>query len=381
MERGIYAPEHIDLADTLRAFLAENVVPNMEAWEEDGLVPRDLYRRVADLGVLGIQVPAEYGGAGETSFLFNCVVTEQIAYSRATLGSLRVHTDVVMPYVMKYATEEQRRRWLPGMASADVMTAIAMTEPGTGSDLAGMATAARRTDGGWLLNGAKTFITGGAQADLVIVVARTSRAAERRGGLSLLAVEDGAPGFTRGRMLKKLGLLTQDTSELFFDDVFVPDADLLGEEGRAFEYLAGNLAQERLSIAVNAQAQAVAALEVTTRYVREREVFGKSLSSFQNTKFVLADLETQISAGQVFVDRAIAEHERGALSAADAAKAKLFCTELQGRVVDACLQLHGGYGYTREFDICRLYADARVSRIYGGTSEVMKSIIAKSMGL
>jgi alkylation response protein AidB-like acyl-CoA dehydrogenase len=244
-----------------------------------------------------------------------------------------------------------------------------------------MATAARRTDGGWLLNGAKTFITGGAQADLVIVVARTSRPENRRGGLSLLAVEDGAPGFTRGRMLKKLGLLTQDTSELFFDDVFVPDTNLLGEEGRAFEYLAGNLAQERLSIAVNAQAQAVAALEVTTRYVREREVFGKSLSSFQNTKFVLADLETQISAGQVFVDRAIAEHERDALSAADAAKAKLFCTELQGRVVDACLQLHGGYGYTREFDICRLYADARVSRIYGGTSEVMKSIIAKSMGL
>jgi acyl-CoA dehydrogenase len=381
MQRTIYAAEHLDFADTLASFLDRRVVPNMAAWEDDGHVPKELYKEAAALGVLGVQVPAEYGGAGESSFLFNCVVTEQIAYRRATLGSLRVHTDVVMPYVTKYATDEQRRRWLPGMASAELMAAIAMTEPGTGSDLAGMATSARKVEGGWLLNGAKTFITGGSQADLVVVVARTSASEERRGGLSLLVVEDGMPGFTRGRMLKKLGLLTQDTSELFFDDVMVPDDNLLGEEGRAFHYLTGNLAQERLSIAVNGQAQAVAALRVTTQYVRDREVFGRSLSSFQNTKFVLADLETRIAAGQVFVDRAIADHERGELSVADAAKVKLFCTELQGHVTDACLQLHGGYGYTREYDICRLYADARVSRIYGGTSEVMKSIIAKSMGL
>ncbi|MDN3356361.1 acyl-CoA dehydrogenase family protein [Actinomadura sp. DC4] len=381
MRRTIYGPEHLDFAGVLDAFLNKHVVPHMTEWEEAGQVPRSLYREAAALGVAGIQAPVEYGGAGESTFLFNCVVTERVAYRRATLGSLRVHTDVVMPYIVKYGTEEQHRRWLPGMASAEKMTAIAMTEPGTGSDLAGMATTARRAEGGWVLNGAKTFITGGSQADLIVVVARTSEPENRRGGLSLLVVEDGMPGFARGRALKKLGLLAQDTSELFFDDVFVPDENLLGEEGKAFEYLTGNLAQERLSIAVNAQAQAVAAIEVTTEYVGGRTVFGRSLSGFQNTKFVLADLETQVSAGQTFVDRAIADHERGELTPADAAKVKLFCSELQGRVTDACLQLHGGYGYVRDYDICRLYADARVSRIYGGTSEVMKSIIAKSMGL
>jgi alkylation response protein AidB-like acyl-CoA dehydrogenase len=381
MQRTVYGPEHEAFAEALRAFLTNEVVPHMAEWEDAGAVPRNLYRQVAKIGVTGIQVPAEYGGAGERSFLFNCVVTEQIAYARATLGALRVHTDVVMPYVMSYATAEQKARWLPGMAAGELMSAIAMTEPGTGSDLAGMATTARRTDEGWVLNGAKTFISGGSQAELIVVVARTSRPEDRRGGLSLLVVEEGMPGFARGKNLKKLGLLTQDTSELFFDDVLVPHANLLGEEGKAFQYLASNLAQERLSIAVNAQAQAVAALEVTLAYVKQRSVFGKPLAGFQNTKFVLADLETQVTAGQVLVDRALADHEAGALSAPDAAKVKLFCTEMQGRVVDACLQLHGGYGYVREYDICRLYADARVTRIYGGTSEVMKSIIAKSMGL
>jgi acyl-CoA dehydrogenase len=381
MRRTLYGPEHEDLAATLRAFLQKEVVPNMSAWEEAGMVPRDLYREVAKLGVTGIQVPERFGGAGQTSFLFNCVVTEQIAASRSTLGALRVHTDVVLPYVIEYATDEQRARWLPGMASGELMSAIAMTEPGTGSDLAGMATTARKVDGGWILNGAKTFISGGAQAELVVVVARTSTSENRRSGLSLLVIEDGMAGFRRGRLLKKLGLLTQDTSELSFENVFVPDENLLGEQGRAFDYLTGNLAQERLSIAVNAQAQADAALRVTLAYVRDRAVFGKPLSTFQNTKFVLADLETQVTAGQVLVDRAIIDHDRGELSAADAAKVKLFCTEMQGRVVDQCLQLHGGYGYVREYDICRLYADARVMRIYGGTSEVMKSIIAKSLGL
>ncbi|TDV56532.1 acyl-CoA dehydrogenase family protein [Actinophytocola oryzae] len=381
MQRTIYGPEHDAFAASLRSFLTNEVVPNLAEWEEAGAVPRDLYREVGKLGVTGIQVPTRFGGAGETSFLFNCVVTEQIAYTRSTLGALRVHTDVVMPYVLAYADEEQQARWLPGMGSGELMSAIAMTEPGTGSDLAGMSTTARRTADGWVLNGAKTFISGGSQAELVVVVARTSHEENRRGGLSLLVVEEGMAGFGRGRNLEKLGLLTQDTTELFFEDVLVPEGNLLGEEGRAFEYLTGNLAQERLSIAVNAQAQAVAALEVTVAYVKDRSVFGKPLSGFQNTKFVLADLETQVTVGQLAVDRAIADHEQGTLSAPDAAKVKLFCTEMQGRVVDACLQLHGGYGYVREYDICRLYADARVSRIYGGTSEVMKSIIAKSMGL
>jgi acyl-CoA dehydrogenase len=381
VHRTVYNDEHKAFGETVAAFLASEVTPYQSEWEEAGLVPRKLYTALAQLGVAGIQVPEEYGGGGETSFLFNCVVTEQVAYARATLGSLRVHTDVVMPYILAYGSDEQRRRWLPGMASADLMSAIAMTEPGTGSDLAGMATTARRADDGWVLNGSKTFITGGSQADLVVVVARTSKSDNRRAGLSLLVVEEGMPGFQRGRRLKKLGLLAQDTSELFFDDVAVPAANLLGEEGRAFDYLGGNLAQERLSIAVNSQAQAVAAVAVTVDYVQNRAVFGQSLSSFQNTKFELAECQSHVAAGQAMVDQAMQSHERGELTAAEAATVKLFCSEMQGRVVDACLQLHGGYGYVRDYDINRLYADARVSRIYGGTSEVMKSIIAKSMGL
>ncbi|MBD0736699.1 acyl-CoA dehydrogenase family protein [Streptomyces sp. CBMA29] len=381
MRRTLYRPEHLAYADSLRAFLTKEVRPHLPAWEEAGVVPRSLYRDVAALGALGIQIPAEYGGGGQSSFLFNCVLTEQVALTRTTLGSLRVHTDVVVPYVLEHATAEQRARWLPGMADGTLMSAIAMTEPGTGSDLAGIATTARRTDDGWVVNGAKTFISGGSQADLVVVVARTSRSEDRRGGLSLLVVEDGMTGYQRGKLLKKLGLLTQDTSELFFDNVLVPHGNLLGEEGRAFTYLTGNLAQERLSIATNSQAQSVAALEVTVDYVKERSVFGRPLAGFQNTKFTLADLEVKVTAGQVLLDRAIEAHERDDLSPADAARVKLYCTETQGAVVDACLQLHGGYGYIREYDICRLYADARVSRIYGGTSEVMKSIIAKSMGL
>jgi acyl-CoA dehydrogenase len=381
VQRTVYNADHKAFGETVAAFLASEVTPCQSAWEEAGLVPRKLYSALAQLGVAGIQVPAEYGGGGETSFLFNCVVTEQVAYARATLGSLRVHTDVVMPYILAFGTQEQRQRWLPGMASADLMSAIAMTEPGTGSDLAGMATSARRADDGWVLNGSKTFITGGSQADLVVVVARTSKSDNRRDGLSLLVMEEGMPGFTRGRRLKKLGLLAQDTAELFFADVAVPAADLLGEEGRAFDYLVGNLAQERLSIAVSSQAQAVAALAVTVDYVKDRAVFGQALSSFQNTKFVLAECQSHVVAGQAVVDQAMASHERGKLTPAEAAAVKLFCSEMQGRVVDACLQLHGGYGYVRDYDISRLYADARVSRIYGGTSEVMKSIIAKSMGL
>jgi alkylation response protein AidB-like acyl-CoA dehydrogenase len=381
VDRDVYGPEHIAFGETVRRFLTTEVVPHMSEWEAAGVVPRELYRKAADLGIVGIQVPEEYGGGGQTGFLFNCVLTEQIAYARATMGSLRVHTDVVMRYVLECSTDEQRKRWLPGMAAGGSMSAIAMTEPQSGSDLAGVVTTARRVEGGWLLNGAKTFITGGSQADLVVVVARTSASDNHRQGLSLLVVEDGMPGFTRGRALDKLGPLAQDISELFFTDVLVPETNLLGEEGRAFEYMSANLAQERLSIAVNAQARAVAAMDVTLDYVNDRKVFGAPLSGFQNTKFVLADVATRVAAGQAFVDRAIVEHEKGLLSPADAARVKLFCTELQGFVTDACLQLHGGYGYMREYDICRLYADARVSRIYGGTSEVMKTIIAKSIGL
>nr|WP_276515248.1 acyl-CoA dehydrogenase family protein [Actinomadura coerulea] len=382
LDRTVYGAEHRDFADMVGAFLRDQVAPRVAEFEAAGMVHRDLYRAAGKLGLAGLQIPEEYGGGGQDGFLFNCVVTEQVAYERVTLGSLRVHTDVVTPYVLSLATDEQKRRWLPGMASGELMTSIAMTEPGTGSDLAGMRATLRRDGADWILNGTKTFITGGAQSDLVLVVARSSSSGDdRRAGLTIVAVEADMPGFTRGAELDKLGLRAQDTTELFFDDVRIPATNVLGEEGQAFRYLSSHLAQERLSIAVNSQAQAVAALDLTCEYVREREVFGQRLGGFQNTRFVLAEQATQIAAGQALVDQAMARHERRELAPPAAAQAKLFCTELHGRVADACLQLHGGYGYVWEQDICRMYADARVARIYGGTSEVMKGIIARTLQL
>jgi acyl-CoA dehydrogenase len=298
------------------------------------------------------------------------------------LGPLRCHMDVVVPYFLAYADEAQRNRWLPGISSGDLLTAIAMTEPGTGSDLAGIATTAARDGDHYLLNGAKTFITGGVHADLVVVIARTSSdPADRRKGLSLLVVEDGMPGFSKTRKLDKLGLHVQDTAELAFIDVQVPAANLLGREGEAFSYLKHNLVRERLGIALGAITAAKAALDTTVAYVGQRRVFGTTVGSFQNTKFELAAVDTEIEAGQAMFDRAVAEHEAGRLTPVDAAKTKLFCTEVQARTVDRCLQLFGGYGYMMEYPIARLYADARVTRIYGGTSEVLKTIISKSLGL
>ncbi|GAA2430584.1 acyl-CoA dehydrogenase family protein [Actinomadura vinacea] len=383
MRRTVFDDDHEAFRATVRDLLAREVAPVFPEWEKAGAAPRDFYRLLGKLGILGMQVPEEYGGGGQRSFKFNVVVNEELARAQLGLGPIRVHTDIVLPYLLRYADDEQRRRWLPGVASGGLMTAIAMTEPGTGSDLAGIATTAVRDGDHYVLNGAKTFITGAVNADLVLVVARTSPAREddRRAGLSILVVETASEGFTVGRNLEKIGLKAQDTAELAFADVRVPVENLLGEEGRAFDHLRHNLAQERLSIAVNAQASAAGAVELTVDYVRERDVFGKPLSAFQNTKFTLAECATEVEAGQALLDRALEEHDAGGLSAADAAKVKLFCTEMQSRVVDKCLQLHGGYGYVLEYPIARLYGDARVTRIYGGTSEVMKSIIAKSIGL
>lgn len=381
MRSTIYGAEHEAFRKTAREFLAKEVVPHFPDWEAAGLVPREMFTRIGELGVLGIQVPEEHGGAGIDSFLYSAVWAEEVAKTYVNLGGLSVHMNVVMPYFLSYCDDEQKQRWLPGLASGELMTAIAMTEPGTGSDLAGMATTAEEDGDHFVLNGAKTFITGGINADLVVVVARTSNGENRREGLSLLVVESDMAGFARGRNLDKIGLKTQDTAELFFNDVRVPKANVLGEEGKAFAYLTGNLPQERLGIAVGAQAAAEAALTTTLEYVQERTVFGTTVSSFQNTKFELAACATDIEAGRSMLDRALAEHDAGELSAADAAKVKIFCTELQDRVIDRCLQLHGGYGYTREYPIGRLYADARVTRIYGGTTEVLKTIIGKSLGL
>jgi alkylation response protein AidB-like acyl-CoA dehydrogenase len=383
MRRAIFTPEHDAFRDAIRQFLVKEVVPDYPAWEKAGAPPRDFYRRAGELGFIGIQVPEQFGGGGEPTFTYNAILTEESQRACVGLGSLRVHMDVVLPYFLHYANAEQKRRWLPGVASGELMTAIAMTEPGTGSDLAGIRTTATRDGDHYVLNGAKTFITGGLNADLVLVVARTSPAAaeNRREGLSILVVESSSPGFSVGRNLEKLGLKAQDTTELFFRDVRVPADNLLGEEGSAFRYLLHNLPQERLTIAVAALGSAAAALTLTVDYVTQRNVFGQPVSSFQNTKFVLADCATRIEAGQALVDRALDAHNAGELTVADAAKAKLFCTELQAKVVDECLQLHGGYGYMLEYPIARLYADARVTRIYGGTNEIIKTIISKDLGL
>jgi alkylation response protein AidB-like acyl-CoA dehydrogenase len=383
MRRAIFTPEHDAFRDAIRQFLVKEVVPDYPAWEKAGAPPRDFYRRAGELGFIGIQVPEKFGGGGEPTFTYNVILTEEAQRACVGLGSLRVHMDVVLPYFLHYADDEQKQRWLPGIATGELMTAIAMTEPGTGSDLAGIRTTASRDGDHYVLNGAKTFITGGLNADLVLVVARTgpAPAENRRDGLSVLVVESSSPGFSVGRNLEKLGLKAQDTTELFFRDVPVPAANLLGEEGQAFRYLLHNLPQERLTIAVAALASASAALALTIDYVTQRNVFGQPLSLFQNTKFVLADCATRIEAGQALVDRALDAHNAGELTVADAAKAKLFCTEMQAKVVDECLQLHGGYGYMLEYPIARLYADARVTRIYGGTNEIIKTIISKDLGL
>ncbi|WP_432095464.1 acyl-CoA dehydrogenase family protein [Streptomyces sp. bgisy100] len=385
MRRTVFNEDHEAFRETIRDFIAAEVAPVYHEWEAAGQAPRDFYRKLGELGVFGIEVPEEYGGAGETSFKFTAVVSEECARAGVSFGGSGVHTALCLPYLLAYASEEQKKRWLPDFVSGEMMTAIAMTEPGTGSDLAGMKTTAKLSEDGthYVLNGAKTFITGGVLADRVLVCARTAAPTpeDRRGGISILVVDAKSEGYAVGRKLDKLGLKTSDTAELSFTDVKVPVEDLLGEEGKAFSYLTHNLPQERLSIAVGAYAQASAAIAFATEYVRDRTVFGQSVAAFQNTKFVLADCRAEVDAAQAVVDRALDALDAGELTPADAASAKLFCTDVASRVIDKCLQLHGGYGYMMEYPIARLYADNRVNRIYGGTSEVMRSIIAKSMGL
>lgn len=382
MRRTLFEQDHEDFRQLVRDFIAREVVPAYEDWRRAGLVPRELFTSMGKLGIIGTALPEEYGGGGQDDYRFNVVLQEECARACVTLGGLRTHLDVVVPYFTGLADAAQRARWFPGLASGELYTAIAMSEAGTGSDLAGITTKAVRDGDHYVLNGSKTFITGGHHADLVIVVARTAvDPDDRRAGLSLLVVEKGMPGFTVGRRLEKIGLAAQDTVELAFADVRVPVANLLGEEGAAFSHLGRNLAQERLAIAVGAVAQACTAIDLTVSYVRDRTVFGRPLAHFQNTKFELAAMAAESAAAQALLDAAITAHVTDGLNPVDAAETKLFCTETQGRVVDRCLQLHGGYGYILESPIARLYADARVTRIYGGTSEVMKTIISKSLGL
>jgi alkylation response protein AidB-like acyl-CoA dehydrogenase len=385
VRRTVFNEDHEAFRETIRDFIAAEVVPHYEQWEKQGRVPREFYLKLGELGVFGIEVPEEYGGAGETSFKYSAVIYEETARAGVSFGGSGVHTALCLPYLLKYANEEQKRRWLPPFVTGEMMTAIAMTEPGAGSDLAGMKTTARLSEDGthYVLNGAKTFITGGVQADRVLVCCRTAPPTpeDRRAGISILVVDTRSEGYAVGRNLDKLGLKSSDTAELSFTDVKVPVEDLLGEEGKAFSYLTHNLPQERLGIAIGAYAQSAAAVRFAQEYVRDRTVFGKPVASFQNTKFVLADCRADVDAMQAVVDRALEALDAGELTPADAASVKLFTTETAAKVIDKCLQLHGGYGYMREYPISRLYADTRVTRIYGGTSEVMRSIIAKSMGL
>ncbi len=383
MDRTLYDEEHDLFRQSVREFYEREVVPFHDDWEDEGLVPRDLFTTAGASGLLGMQAPEAWGGGGAVDdFRFNAIVGEEACHAGvASAGlSISLHNDIVLPYFLDFTTDDQKDRWLPGIVSGESITAVAMSEPGAGSDLASIATTALRDGGHYVVNGAKTFITNGINGDLVVVAVKTDPS-KRHEGMSLLVLERGMEGFTRGRNLDKIGLKAQDTAELSFDDVHVPAENLLGEEGQGFSILTTNLAQERLSIAIAGVAAARAAVDWAIEYVTERNAFGRRIADFQNTKFVLAECDTEVTIAQEFVDRCILALNADELSVPDAARAKWWCTELQGRVIDRCLQLFGGYGYMREYPIARAWADARVTTIYGGTTEIMKTIVAKDLGL
>ncbi|HEV7211055.1 MAG TPA: acyl-CoA dehydrogenase family protein [Blastococcus sp.] len=381
MRHSLYETEHDEFRAMVRAWAEKTVAPFHAQWEKDGIVPRDVWVSGGAQGLLGMDIEERFGGGGVRDFRYNAVLDEEMTRIGASGVGFGLHNDVVGPYLRDLATEEQKQRWLPGFCSGELITAIAMTEPGAGSDLQGIATTARKEGDGWVLNGSKTFITNGINADLVIVVARTDPDAPGSKGISLLVVERDMPGFTRGRNLEKVGLKAQDTAELFFDDVRVPAENLLGTENRGFFHLMENLPQERLSIAVGAVASAETVLAHTREYVTGRTAFGKPVASFQNTRFVLAELHTETTVARVFVDECIRQLDTGELTAVDASMAKYWTTELQNKVADRCLQLHGGYGYMDEYPVSKAWRDSRVQSIYGGTNEIMKEIIGRSMGL
>ncbi|MFC4013336.1 acyl-CoA dehydrogenase family protein [Nonomuraea purpurea] len=380
MRRDLFDEEHLLFRETVREFMAREVVPHHEQWEKDGIVPREVWKKAGEMGMFGFSVPEEYGGSGVTDFRYNTVIVEEIIRHSATGLGFSLHNDVMAPYVVELTDDEQKRRWLPGFAAGELITAIAMSEPGAGSDLQGIRTTAVRDGDHYVVNGQKTFITNGINADLVVVVAKTDPDAGAK-GTTLLVVERGMEGFGRGRNLDKIGMKAQDTAELFFDNVRVPVANRLGsKDGEGFVQLMNNLPQERLSIAVGAVAAAEAVLEQTIEYCKGRQAFGRSIGSFQNTRFVLAELATETEIARHYVDKCILALNAGELSAVDAAKAKWWTTELQTKVIDRCLQLHGGYGYMMEYPVAKAWIDSRVQTIYGGTTEIMKEIIGRSFG-
>ncbi|GIH66129.1 acyl-CoA dehydrogenase family protein [Microbispora siamensis] len=380
MRRDLFDEEHDLFRETVREFMAREVVPHHAQWEKDGIVPRDVWKKAGELGMFGFSVPEEYGGSGISDFRYNMVIVEEIIRVGATGLGFGLHNDIMAPYMVDLTNDEQKQRWLPGFASGELITAIGMTEPGAGSDLQGIRTTAVREGDHYVVNGQKTFITNGINSDLVVVVTKTDPSAGAR-GTSLLVVERGMEGFTRGRNLEKVGMHAQDTAELFFENVRVPVANLLGgEEGQGFFQLMNNLPQERLSIAVAAVAAAETVLEETIEYCRNRTAFGRSIGKFQNTRFLLAELATEVEIARHYVDKCVRALNAKELTAVDAAKAKWWTTELQNKVIDRCVQLHGGYGYMLEYPVAKAWLDSRVQTIYGGTTEIMKEIIGRSFG-
>ena len=376
--RTIFAEEHRQFAEAVDRFIAVEVAPHYERYEEQGHIDREVWLKAGAAGFLCSSMPEEYGGVGADK-LYSVVLFEQPARN-AVQGLLgwSLHSEIVAPYLLHYGSDHLKRKYLPPMATGEMIGAIAMTEPGAGSDLQGIRTMAVRDGDDYVLNGSKTFITNGSHCDLVIVVARTAPGGGAK-GMSLFVVDTGMAGFTKGRRLKKIGLKAQDTGELFFDNVRVPAGNLLGEENGGFACLMNELPWERLQVAITAVAQMEAAIGWTSRYCREREAFGKTIIEFQNTRFTLAEALTEVQIARVFVDRCIELHLSGELDTATASMAKYWCTDLQCKVLDACLQLHGGYGYMWEYPIARAWADARVARIYGGTNEIMKEVIARRL--
>ena len=375
--RQLYDSDHQMFRDSVRKFLETEAMPHHEQWEKDGMVSDEIWLKAGEQGFLCPMVPEEYGGV-DTDFRYNCIVNEEIGRSGCSGLGWTLHNDISVPYIVRYGNEDQKKKYLPACVSGELITAIAMTEPGTGSDLQGIKTTAVLEGDHYILNGSKTFITNGQKAGLVIVVAKTDTSAGSK-GISLFLVEADLPGFSKGKNLQKLGLKAQDTSELFFQDVKVPKGNLLGEEGRGFIYLMQDLPQERLSIAVGAVANAQAIMEVTVNYTKERKAFGTTVASFQNTQFKLAELAAEVTSAEVFSDRCTELLLDGKLDTVTASKLKLLTTDLQCKVADECLQLHGGWGYMWEYPVCRAFADSRVQRIYGGSNEIMKLIISRDL--
>ncbi|MBY8861493.1 acyl-CoA dehydrogenase family protein [Nocardia sp. CA2R105] len=380
MKTDLFESDHELFRHTVRGFVERHVIAKMEKWDADRLIDRETWLAAGHQGLLGLAVPEEFGGPGETDYRFRVAIQTEIARvgASALQSGFSTNDDIVLNYLLRHADSDQRARWLPGFVTGETIGAIAMTEPGAGSDLRAAQTTAVREGQEWVINGSKTFITSGMLADLVIVFAVTDRDLGSR-GFSLFVVEDGTPGFTRGRKLDKVGLHAQDTAELFFDNVRVPQANLLGEVGGGFAYLMQSLPLERLGIGIAAQVSAEAVFDWTLDYVKDRRAFGKHIGEFQGLGFTLAELQTAIEVSRAYIDRCVREYNSGTLTAVDAAKAKLWATELQGKVIDAGVQMHGGYGYMMEYPVAKAYIDARIQRIYGGTNEIMKEIIHRDL--